>query len=1849
MKRAIILTALRLERDAVLEHLSGVSEITHDRGTIYRSGRFEDWTVSVAEIGPGNPSAAAETERAIGYFSPNVVVFAGVAGGIKDVSLGDVVAATKVYGFESGKAEREFRPRPEVANATYSLEQRAKAEAGSTKWRDRIANSENRSPSAFVEPIAAGEKVVADTQSDVFSFIRKQYSDAVAIEMEGFGCLLACHMNSQVDAIVVRGISDRIDSKEESDSDGWQPIAAAHAAAFTFELLSNYQVSFRLPNADPVPMPSPTDISPPAPPTESNATVRADNQNELDQPPTASSRLPRGDSYSNLSDPILSAHRLSELLGVSSSMVLASANSGDPPPLPTPRLSRATMFPSISRKFDSASVVAITGYPESGKTVAMTEFAIAHPGDVFWFSVPRSVDVPDAWFSILCLAIAEYVGEQSFSTADIRHHLAGRQEPLLIVIDDAQHCHDIKALSFLRESAEASTHISVILIGTDDPAFTSMIRSSGIAEERLPGLTSSEAQSLMEMTGAELSSHQLEALDILRSRVDGHLGMLRLSRNTILAIETEGQRDEYIREVLTRLGAGLDSLQAAMIERLRSQLHENECELCRRVSLVLGSFPRHVGAKLWAIGRSDDTFAKTWNGCVTRVLENRSSGKYGLPDLYQDGFHQEIGDQERPLWHGAIAEAYAEQIKQSGDAMDIYYAVFHRLLSGDVASAMESATMYLALVNGPNSRAAQAFLIRHFEMWLSSSAGNETIAATTRIRWHAIRASVQGDLKASENANAAILDLQTALKSAAGSEVAPEAILLGWTVILLHASASGQPELALLAANQLRDVPSIPVDRLPELEREACVLLAYLKSNSSPLQYLLDTMEARKPESSRLSSLWNSQQGYQFWRGVTATIYSRRDDTAGRVSDPETLANDIQRLVERCRDVGESSIACLAQCALVTLAIDLLRDFNRACDVSKDMIDHLDKASDANLLAYAYDTHGDALRCAGRDEEAIEAYSLALEIWPEYDTWDRPETLLMLGISNAKRGRFLEGAEAAQAAAALYLHPNENVEILESGTTVARYLLEAASYYIHAREYGKACRSLIVVHALLVSEHRHNPEWVALGQLGWSIANRFEPAPENPQPPAPGFTLAIDVRSIEFENMAEFAPTMMLARACAAVGRPHRAMMYAEFALSECEDSDLRVQIGIMAHGFAIEAHDVVAATRFARIGSEWLSIAPASAPVDAHDFVFDHLIGRTVQSASSRPEEVNVLQEAVKEAVKDAEISNPAIQLLRQTLDAYRIGMLEDDDSGFREAFNTAIDNGALWVARDIAWHWCFRFTRGREVREDDFLFWHWRLAWLSQEIGGHDPAYLASVVEQQRNTWNSIPEDFRSERIRRILPFLEEDATSAEESIAKLVERLSIAASGNMSITDASNEIASQLRHTRARTALDVALDALYVRFLTLVLSPGAPEFLQTLQVDISKIIASLPVAEDAYAETLEKFDELKALTDTLQTESPSTTAFKALRRAHSRISELSPNSAAQVYIWMRHFMQYAPDDFGYQRINGVLTSAEVAELLGQEDLLPQLRIRLGVCHFSAKAAVANQRLGQALSEIQTQQTMQSPVTYSAMSGSENERDSAIDEIVKQLQMLETEAREADLQGEVWSCCFELGNVRRLAGSVLLLLAQDDSARERWLNPSLADFQRAAEAAEPLDSPRLVELGLKAAFTGQGLAHAINADAALPAFTGTIERIRETGEYGELIRSLEPLAEDDLLGIQSSDAAETPWPDDEDAIQHYTDHIMQSGGWPHDRRQFVEDDVRKVTRTKREQVEYCRHLQPLQNLEHTQSPDTAYTTPTRYVCSCAIFDRETSIELEDIDTVIDAMKRVYCNSCDRRAPGNL
>lgn len=183
-------------------------------------------------------------------FKPSAIFFVRMAGGIKDATIGDVVAVTKVYCYECEKVEKDnmFCTRPEAPESTYDLIHRYRAIARNKKWLDRIAindsyetwidrvhGNKSYSPKAFVGPVVSGAKVIAETQSAIYEFILSSYNDALAVDMESLGFLQATPADKKLMSIVIRGVSDVLDGKFTSDIEGSHEVASINAAAFAFE------------------------------------------------------------------------------------------------------------------------------------------------------------------------------------------------------------------------------------------------------------------------------------------------------------------------------------------------------------------------------------------------------------------------------------------------------------------------------------------------------------------------------------------------------------------------------------------------------------------------------------------------------------------------------------------------------------------------------------------------------------------------------------------------------------------------------------------------------------------------------------------------------------------------------------------------------------------------------------------------------------------------------------------------------------------------------------------------------------------------------------------------------------------------------------------------------------------------------------------------------------------------------------------------------------------------------------------------------------------------------------------------------------------------------------------------------------------------------------------------------------------------------------------------------------------------------------------------------------------------------------------------------------------------------
>ncbi len=237
---AIICSPMDIERRALLDLLAGHEFTDHEiGGSVYRQTEYEGphgtWNLILAMTGRGNERAAAAVEHALSVWRPQILVLCGVAGGRRDARIGDVVAATKVYGYETGQdTDAGLLPRPESLPASFALLQRAQLISEKDAWAERL---DQPAPRVFHRPIASGSKVITGNGSATAELLAQNSGDAQAVDTESYGAMIAASRRSAVEATVVRGISDLISDKSKAADKIRQPIAARNAAAFALALI----------------------------------------------------------------------------------------------------------------------------------------------------------------------------------------------------------------------------------------------------------------------------------------------------------------------------------------------------------------------------------------------------------------------------------------------------------------------------------------------------------------------------------------------------------------------------------------------------------------------------------------------------------------------------------------------------------------------------------------------------------------------------------------------------------------------------------------------------------------------------------------------------------------------------------------------------------------------------------------------------------------------------------------------------------------------------------------------------------------------------------------------------------------------------------------------------------------------------------------------------------------------------------------------------------------------------------------------------------------------------------------------------------------------------------------------------------------------------------------------------------------------------------------------------------------------------------------------------------------------------------------------------------------------------
>lgn len=260
--RVTVFTAIAAETSAMLDQLESFDSY-FIRDSLAHTGALKETCspcdVTVIELGPGNIETAMEAGRVRGDGSTDILLFVGIAGSLKDLAIGDVVAAHEVLWLHRARAANgEIQYRPQLSPCTRELVQVARYTAHQGCWQNRITAPLKNPPKALVGQILSGEELIKD--KNYKTILRGRYSDAVAVDNEGYG--LARAGTASLKVLVVRSASDHAD---ETKSDSDQATAARSAAAFAAQLLSDYLALIKKaapPMSTPAPAPATNPMSP---------------------------------------------------------------------------------------------------------------------------------------------------------------------------------------------------------------------------------------------------------------------------------------------------------------------------------------------------------------------------------------------------------------------------------------------------------------------------------------------------------------------------------------------------------------------------------------------------------------------------------------------------------------------------------------------------------------------------------------------------------------------------------------------------------------------------------------------------------------------------------------------------------------------------------------------------------------------------------------------------------------------------------------------------------------------------------------------------------------------------------------------------------------------------------------------------------------------------------------------------------------------------------------------------------------------------------------------------------------------------------------------------------------------------------------------------------------------------------------------------------------------------------------------------------------------------------------------------------------------------------------------------
>ena len=218
-----ILSALEVESDIILKKMTG-KEVSVIAGMTFTKGNIHGMDAVLATCGVSKVNAALFTQIMIDHFSPDCILFTGVAGSMDPtVKQMDLVIADKLTFHDVNPRQLEFCFPNQVWFKT------------DEELTDRIRLNAKGS---ILGAVITGDQFI--TSKEYKRKLKKKYPEAVAVEMEGCAVAHACFVNG-VPFAIIRCISDLADNRAEDSYDAFEKKAAEKSAKVILKTIDGMQ------------------------------------------------------------------------------------------------------------------------------------------------------------------------------------------------------------------------------------------------------------------------------------------------------------------------------------------------------------------------------------------------------------------------------------------------------------------------------------------------------------------------------------------------------------------------------------------------------------------------------------------------------------------------------------------------------------------------------------------------------------------------------------------------------------------------------------------------------------------------------------------------------------------------------------------------------------------------------------------------------------------------------------------------------------------------------------------------------------------------------------------------------------------------------------------------------------------------------------------------------------------------------------------------------------------------------------------------------------------------------------------------------------------------------------------------------------------------------------------------------------------------------------------------------------------------------------------------------------------------------------------------------------------------